>query len=582
MGGIKNGTLVGKNADFTQIVGPNAQSSESNGLISNGQLWIGRTAVNAGGTHIDVGTITAGIGISVTNGPGTITISAPGSTTDLHTARFIVGDTSNGANYSTIAAAITAASSGDTIYIQTGTYTENLTLKAGVNLCAFQCDSAVADISAAAASNVTIVGKLSASFNGRCAISGIMLKTNSDFCLVVSGATSTDVNLFGCYINAVNNTALSITTSAGKVNLYYCNGDLGTTGIAYFSQTAGTLEFFYGTYINSGASVTASTCAGATLIVNNISFDNPITVSTSGTITATSLVIQSIGNTTALTTSGTGNSSLKFCIFNSGSASALSIGAGTTVTCILSEIFSSNTNAITGSGTLSYAGVIFSGSSSLVNSTVTLSPKDFGPTINVRGSLNIFPVIDANIISNAFSSANTSIRGHIRATVPGSIAAGFGNAFGLFGQDTSSNDVALFELDAVMDTVTVGAVNTHADFVTYFANSPLISASVYPKYFKQSAGQVVAITTPGGYPYTTLASDYVILVDSSAARSIVPMASPVTGQTYRIKDNVGTAAANNITITPSGKNVDGAASTVINVNYGSVDIVYNGTQWNIL
>lgn len=96
------------------------------------------------------------------------------------------------------------------------------------------------------------------------------------------------------------------------------------------------------------------------------------------------------------------------------------------------------------------------------------------------------------------------------------------------------------------------------------------------------SGRVVNITTPGAYPYTTLITDYVILVDTSAARTITPLASPVTGTTYRIKDNVGSAATNNITITPSGKNIDGAASTVINVAYGSVDIVYNGIQWNIL
>lgn len=94
------------------------------------------------------------------------------------------------------------------------------------------------------------------------------------------------------------------------------------------------------------------------------------------------------------------------------------------------------------------------------------------------------------------------------------------------------------------------------------------------------SGRVVAITTPGAYPYTTLITDYVILVDTSSARTITPLAAPVTGTTYRIKDSVGSAAANNITITPSGKNIDGAASYVINNAYGSVDIVYNGTEWS--
>jgi hypothetical protein len=56
----------------------------------------------------------------------------------------------------------------------------------------------------------------------------------------------------------------------------------------------------------------------------------------------------------------------------------------------------------------------------------------------------------------------------------------------------------------------------------------------------------------------------------------------VTGTTYRIKDSVGSAAANNISVTPSGKNIDGVATFLINTNYGSIDITYNGTEWNVL
>lgn len=93
---------------------------------------------------------------------------------------------------------------------------------------------------------------------------------------------------------------------------------------------------------------------------------------------------------------------------------------------------------------------------------------------------------------------------------------------------------------------------------------------------------VIAVTTPGAYPYTTLASDYLILVDTSSARTITPMGSPTTGRIYIIKDNVGSAATNNITITPSGKNIDGAASTTVNIGYGAVTIVYNGTEWSIV
>ena len=96
------------------------------------------------------------------------------------------------------------------------------------------------------------------------------------------------------------------------------------------------------------------------------------------------------------------------------------------------------------------------------------------------------------------------------------------------------------------------------------------------------SGQVVKTTIPGAYPYTTLITDYVILVNTSTARTINLIASPVTGTTYRIKDATGSGATNNITITPNSGNIDGSGTFVINSNYASVDVVYSGTQWNIL
>ena len=60
------------------------------------------------------------------------------STNRYAVANFIVAPTiQEGANYTSIAAAIADASSGDTIFIKPGTYTEDLTLKAGVYLTAF-------------------------------------------------------------------------------------------------------------------------------------------------------------------------------------------------------------------------------------------------------------------------------------------------------------------------------------------------------------------------------------------------------------------------------------------------------------
>lgn len=57
MAGFANDVMYAKNGDFTQS--DNQSPSASNGLATDGQLWIGSTALNVGGTHINVGALTS-------------------------------------------------------------------------------------------------------------------------------------------------------------------------------------------------------------------------------------------------------------------------------------------------------------------------------------------------------------------------------------------------------------------------------------------------------------------------------------------------------------------------------------------
>lgn len=83
---------------------------------------------------------------------------------------------------------------------------------------------------------------------------------------------------------------------------------------------------------------------------------------------------------------------------------------------------------------------------------------------------------------------------------------------------------------------------------------------------------------------TVAVSDYIVVVNkaSGAATAANLPASPVAGDVYIIKDGKGDAATNNITVTPAAGTIDGAATYVMSVNYASVTIVYNGTQWNLI
>lgn len=88
MAGILNDVFFALNADYTG--GGSLLASENNGLISNGQMWIGSTVRNAGGTHINVGRITSPTGtVLIGYSSPNITIDVSGSSV----TETITGDT---------------------------------------------------------------------------------------------------------------------------------------------------------------------------------------------------------------------------------------------------------------------------------------------------------------------------------------------------------------------------------------------------------------------------------------------------------------------------------------------------------
>lgn len=93
----------------------------------------------------------------------------------------------------------------------------------------------------------------------------------------------------------------------------------------------------------------------------------------------------------------------------------------------------------------------------------------------------------------------------------------------------------------------------------------------------------VRVVTAAG-AVTVATSDYVVVVNktSGAATTVNLPSSPSTGDCYIVKDGKGDAVTNNLTLTPASGNIDGASTFVMKVNYESITVVYNGTQWNII
>lgn len=94
-------------------------------------------------------------------------------------------------------------------------------------------------------------------------------------------------------------------------------------------------------------------------------------------------------------------------------------------------------------------------------------------------------------------------------------------------------------------------------------------------------GVRIAVATP---VTVVAATDEVISVEVPGPVAVaVNLPAGVTGQTFYIKDGLGLAAvATPITITPAAGTVDGAATATINAPYGSLTLVYSGTEWKLL
>ncbi len=126
MAGFENDVVFSKNADFSQL--DNQAPVEANGLVTNGQMWIGTTAVNAGGTHINVGALTSpDSSVTVGYSSPNVTLVVAGGTT---TGKTITGD-SGGAlsptagNWNILGGpGVTTSGSGSTLTINSVVYTD--------------------------------------------------------------------------------------------------------------------------------------------------------------------------------------------------------------------------------------------------------------------------------------------------------------------------------------------------------------------------------------------------------------------------------------------------------------------------
>lgn len=205
------------------------------------------------------------------------------------------------------------------------------------------------------------------------------------------------------------------------------------------------------------------------------------------------------------------------------------------------------------------------------SSVTTLTGNTGGPVVPTGGNIN---VIGSGNLTSAGSGSTLTF------TVVGTTnhAIQLGNASGsLTSLGVATNGqlpIGSTGANPVLAAITAGSnisVTNGAGTITIAANT---------------AAQVVAYTAVNfaASPYTALSTDYYLGVNATGgAISILLPNGPTMGRIFAIKDNVGIAATNNITVTTVGGvvTIDGAATFVMNTAYESVSLIFNGTSYEV-
>lgn len=185
--------------------------------------------------------------------------------------------------------------------------------------------------------------------------------------------------------------------------------------------------------------------------------------------------------------------------------------------------------------------------------------------------------------SNAISSVAPSATSGVPLISQGSSAnPAFGTAV-VAGGGTGNTTFTAYAVITAGTTAT-GAFQNVSGLGTAGQVLTSAGASALPVWQDSSVVFAYTAVSHAGTPYTVLSTDYYLAVDVTAGVVTVKLPNaPTNYTTYIIKDKVGLAATSNITITTVGGTVtiDGVTSFAMNTAYQSVNVLFDGSNFQV-
>lgn len=319
-----------------------------------------------------------------------MTIYIP-STNYFNESRFIVDSTAGEGRFTTIQAAINAATAGETVFIRPGTYTENITLKDGVNLTAFTRDTNI----------VTISGTITMNAAGTVTISGITCQTNGATAVSFSSANNQSLTFTNCNLTSTNANLVTNSNTNASSLLTFTNCSLSIAATYKCIDASHTGQIRFNSCSLTGASTTASTSTSSGIITFLQGITNQVFSLSGTTILFAWGLYVTTSNVTFLTV-GTGASGRIYGgQIGTGSAVIFNITSTGNVEAYNVNLGSSNASTVTGTGTFFDGGCSYTATRNPATTTKQIVNNEHtgffaqvtGGLTNVTGDGTIYTII---------------------------------------------------------------------------------------------------------------------------------------------------------------------------------------------
>jgi hypothetical protein len=393
--------------------------------------------------------------------------------------------------------------------------------------------------------------------------------------------------------DSYNDYKLSGTTFINTAGRGFDNGNIAVGYQALFNNTTGINNIGIGySALRFNTSGKSNIGIGTNALINNISGSSNIVIGNNAAsrnscacnniaIGDSALCCNTLMNnhiaigTQALSKNTTGCDNLAIGSF--------SLGVNTSGSCNFAIGNQTLTNNTTGCNNVAFGFASLSGNTTGCDN---LAVGSFSLDANTTGACNI-GIGNQSLTNNTTGINNTALGfASLCTNLTGNNNVGLGFSAGKY--ETASNTIYIDNIDRT--SIALGKTNS----LLYGVTNSSPSAQTLTTNSKFTATYGVNIPTGNTYTIgnnniqnhylettisgntTLIGNEYVIYGDNSALAYIINLPlNPIKGTAFKIKDIGGNAAVNNITISGNTRNINNSSTSLINTNYGAVEIIYN-------